>query len=94
MSIDARQERNAVGCRGIPETVVRASGDLARAIRETRKRQGLTQEEAALAADLNRSYLSALEGGHETEFLQRLLRVIQLLGLELVVRSRDIRRGG
>lgn len=75
------------------ERVVRASGDLARVIRETRKRQGLSQEESALAAGLNRSYLSALESGHETEFLHWLLRVMDLLGLELVVRSRDIRRG-
>jgi len=75
------------------EVRVRTTRDISRAIREARKRQGLSQEEISLATDINRTYLSSLESGHETAILNRLLLLIDSLGLELIIRPRDIRRG-
>lgn len=75
------------------ETRVRTIDDLSRALREARKRQGLSQEDTSLATGINRTYLSGLESGHETAILKRLLQLIESLGLELVVRPRDFRRG-
>lgn len=72
---------------------MRSVRDLARVIRATRKQQGISQEEASLATGINRTYLSGLESGRETAIVSRLLRLIDSLGLELVIRPRDIRRG-
>jgi HTH-type transcriptional regulator / antitoxin HipB len=75
------------------EVRVRTVRDLSRALRDARTRQGLSQEETSLATGINRTYLSGLESGHETAILKRLLHLIDSLGLELVVRPRDFRRG-
>lgn len=72
---------------------MRSTRDISRAIREARKQQGVSQEEISLATGINRTYLSSLESGHQTAILNRLLLLIDSLGLEVVIRPRDIRRG-
>lgn len=53
------------------------------ALRHFRTQAQLSQAALAEKAGLHRSYLSALESGHETEYLQRVFRLIKHLGLEM-----------
>ena len=58
---------------------------LGAAIRHYRNEAGLSQAELADRTGLNRTYLSALEQGHETEQLKRLLRVLRELGVRMTL---------
>jgi HTH-type transcriptional regulator / antitoxin HipB len=62
---------------------------LGQAIRHYRRARGLTQAELANRAGLNRTYLSALEQGQETEQLKRLLRVLRLLGVRVTLEEAE-----
>jgi len=59
------------------------------AIRHYREQAGLTQEELASMAGLNRSYLSELEQGRETEQMRRVLRLLKLLGVRATLQKAD-----
>lgn len=59
------------------------------AIKHYRGEAGLSQAELAERAGLNRSYLSALEQGHETEQVRRLLRVLKELGVRITLTKAD-----
>jgi ribosome-binding protein aMBF1 (putative translation factor) len=59
------------------------------AIRSYREQAGLTQEQLADMAGLNRSYLSDLEQGKETEQMRRILRVLKLLGVRATLQKAD-----
>ena len=56
---------------------------LGTAIRHYRRQSGLSQAELADLTGLNRTYLSALEHGQETEQLRRLFRVLRQLGVQV-----------
>ncbi|MEX2310374.1 MAG: helix-turn-helix domain-containing protein [Pirellulales bacterium] len=75
------------------ETRVHSARDLGHAIRHRRKDQRLTQDELALLAGGHRNRIQELEKGIPTERVELLLRVLHELGLDLVVRPRDSRRG-
>jgi len=62
---------------------------LGTAIRHYRRAAGLTQAELAEQTGLNRTYLSALEQGKETEQLRRLLRVLKQLGVRMTLEKAD-----
>lgn len=59
------------------------------AIREFRQRGGLSQETLAERAGVFRSYLSALEAGASTEAVVRIVRLLDALDLEVVIRPRS-----
>lgn len=59
------------------------------AIRHYRHDAGLTQAQLAEAVGLQRSYLSELENGKETEQLTRLLRVLRRLGVRMTLDKAD-----
>jgi len=59
------------------------------AIRHYRKEAGLTQEQLAEMAGLQRSYLSELESGKETEQVKRVLRVLRQLGVRMMLDKAD-----
>lgn len=59
------------------------------AIRHYREEAGLTQGQLAEMAGLNRTYLSDLERGKETEQVRRILRVLKLLGVRATLRKAD-----
>jgi y4mF family transcriptional regulator len=59
------------------------------AIKHYRKKVGLTQAQLAELAGLNRTYLSDLEQGKETEQLRRLLRVLKQLGVRMTLQRAD-----
>lgn len=62
---------------------------LGAAIRHYRQEAGLTQEELAERAGLNRTYLSELEGGKETQQIRRILRVLRQLGVRMTLDKAD-----
>ena len=62
---------------------------LGAAIRHYRQEAGLTQAQLAELVGLNRTYLSDLEGGSETEHLRRLLRVLKQLGVRMTLQKAD-----
>lgn len=55
------------------------------AIRHYRTEAGLTQAELAAMAGIQRSYLSELESGKETEQVKRLFRVFRQLGIRMTL---------
>jgi transcriptional regulator with XRE-family HTH domain len=59
------------------------------AIRHYRTAAGLTQAELAEQAGLQRSYLSELENGKETEQLKRILRTLRQLGVRMTLDEAD-----
>ena len=62
--------------------------DIGRIIRQKRKSDGLTLEEAAAVCGVSYAFLSALENGKETVRLNKVLQVINCLGIELDARLR------
>jgi predicted transcriptional regulator len=71
-----------------PEFPVVAPASFGAAVREFRHRRGLTQQALADGAGVYRSYLSALESGASTEALAQIVRLLDTLDLEIVIRPR------
>lgn len=65
------------------------SASLGTAIRHYREEAGLTQAELAERAGLNRTYLSDLERGKQTEQVKRILRVFRQLGVRMTLGKAD-----
>lgn len=65
---------------------VRTGKDLSRAVREARVSAGLTQEQLAQQAGLDRSYLAKMETGLTVVLLDRIVRTLRQLGAEVTVR--------
>lgn len=61
---------------------VNTAEDIGRLIRQKRKSDGLTLEEAAAVCGVSYAFLSALENGKETVRLNKLLQVANCLGVE------------
>ena len=57
--------------------------DIGRIIKQKRKADGLTLEEAAAVCGVSYAFLSALENGKETVRLNKVLQVLKCLGIEL-----------
>ena len=88
----ARTSGRARGSVEVEETV-RSAEDIGRLLRGRRRQQGLSQEELAELADSHRNRIAELEQGRPTERVALILRTLNELGLEVVVRSRNIHRG-
>lgn len=69
--------------------VVYTPAAMGAALRYFREKKGLTQAQLAELTGLNRTYLSDMEQGKETEQLRRLLRVLNQLGVRVVLREQD-----
>ena len=67
---------------------VYTSKDIGAAIRAERKRQKLTQTELANLCAVSLSFISNLENGKATTELEKTLRVLNTLGLDLMVAKR------
>jgi transcriptional regulator with XRE-family HTH domain len=59
------------------------------AIRHYRIKAGLTQAELAEQVGIDRTYLSRLEQGHETEQLRRVIVLLRRLGVRATLRHED-----
>lgn len=77
-------ERSAAG----PYRIYSAAS-LGDAIRHYRTQAGLSQAQLAKATGLQRSYLSELERGKETEQLARVLRLLRHLGVRMTLDKAD-----
>jgi transcriptional regulator with XRE-family HTH domain len=65
------------------------TASLGGAIRHYRTAAGLTQAELAEMTGIQRSYLSELESGKETEQLKRIFRVLRTLGIRMTLDEAD-----
>jgi transcriptional regulator with XRE-family HTH domain len=73
---------------GRDEYVVLVPSDLGAALKRYRTAKGVTQRQAADFEGVGQSYLSALEAGKFGSSLRHALRLLRLLGFEVVVRPR------
>lgn len=62
---------------------------LARAVREARRRHGLTQTQLAGLAGTGLRFISELERGKPSVVLHKVLAVLAVLGLRMEIRSDD-----
>ena len=67
---------------------IASAGDIGRTIKQKRKDDGLTLEEAAAVCGVSYAFLSALENGKETVRLNKVLQVARCLGIELEAKPR------
>lgn len=72
-------------------TMIRSVEDLGGLIQRVRKEQGLTQLDISGLAQTGNRFIVDLEKGKPTIQMQKALGVLELLGLELVVRKRGIK---
>jgi DNA-binding XRE family transcriptional regulator len=73
------------------EYLVVTARDLGSALKHFRTAANMTQAEAAEAAGVGQSYLSALEGGKFGSSLTHALRLLRFVGCEVIVRPRTSR---
>jgi HTH-type transcriptional regulator / antitoxin HipB len=70
------------------DVVIRSSVDLGAVVRQHRKRLSLNQLDIAGLGNTGNRFIVDLEKGKPTVQLQKALDVLELLGLELVVRRK------
>lgn len=70
------------------ETVIRSSGELGAVVRGQRKRLALKQLDIAGLGNTGNRFIVELENGKPTLQLQKVLDVLDLLGLEVVLRPK------
>lgn len=68
---------------------VNSPSALGAALRERRRKLGLTQDDLALSIGVNRKVVGQLEGGKETVRLDIALNAARALGLNVGVEARD-----
>ena len=74
---------------GNPSFRVYNAASLGAAIRHYRRQAGLSQAELAELTGLNRTYLSHLEQGKQTEQVRRILQVLKQLGVRMTLQKAD-----
>lgn len=62
---------------------IRTVEDVGRTVAEARLFRGLTQEQLAAKARVERTYLAKIEAGHTVQQIERLLSLLRSLGVEL-----------
>jgi len=70
---------------------VKSSAELGAIIRRARKSQGLTQLDVAGLGNTGNRVIVDIENGKPTVQLQKVLDLMELLGLELAVKQKGIR---
>ena len=68
---------------------LKSTRELGQLIREYRKSKRLTIEAVSGLANVSSRFLSELERGKETAEIGKVLKVLQTLGLDLVIQSRS-----
>ena len=74
-----------------PSHVVQSSADLGTIVRDRRKRLALNQLDLAGLANTGNRFIVEVENGKPTVQLQKVLDLLQLLGLEVLVRAKSAR---
>ncbi|HEX6017566.1 MAG TPA: helix-turn-helix transcriptional regulator [Burkholderiaceae bacterium] len=80
-----------IGHPSAAETPIRSSVELGALIREQRKRLALKQLDLAGLGNTGNRFIVDLENGKPTVQLQKVLDLMDLLGLEVVVRTKASR---
>lgn len=70
-------------------TVVSMPADIGTIIRQKRKQDRLTLAEAAALCNVNYRFLSELENGKATAHIGKVLQVLQGLGIDTILKTRD-----
>lgn len=70
------------------ETIVRTSQELGELVRRTRKEQQLMQMDLAGLSNTGNRFIVDVERGKPTLQLQKVLDLLDLIGLEIVVRPK------
>jgi HTH-type transcriptional regulator / antitoxin HipB len=83
-----------IGHRGGSSAAVRSSAELGAIVRAQRKHLALKQLDIAGLGNTGNRFIVDLENGKPTVQLQKVLDIIDLLGLELVVRPKGERSAG
>nr|WP_230179192.1 transcriptional regulator [Aquabacterium sp. CECT 9606] len=81
-------EKLPLGNHSSSDLVIRSSKELGTFVRDQRKRQALTQLDIAGMGNTGNRFIVELESGKPTLQLQKVLDVLDLLGLEVVVRPK------
>lgn len=76
----------------IPNGTISTTEDIGNAIRAKRKRDGLTQADAAALCGVGTRFLGELERGKETARIGKVLQILHGLGLALQIAPRGVRR--
>jgi HTH-type transcriptional regulator/antitoxin HipB len=69
--------------RSVKKGAIMTVEEIGRAIRQTRKAQGLTQGELAMTANTASRFISELENGKTTCQIGKVLKVISCLGIKI-----------
>lgn len=69
-------------------TFAKSPADFGRIVRESRKRSGLRQAQAAALCGVGTRFLSDLENGKMTLHLGKVLQVLQGFGLRVVIKPK------
>jgi transcriptional regulator with XRE-family HTH domain len=67
---------------------ISSAEDIGRLIKQKRKDDGLTLEDAAAVCGVSYAFMSALENGKETVRLNKVLQVLQCLSIDLSASTR------
>ncbi|MBL8316777.1 MAG: helix-turn-helix transcriptional regulator [Burkholderiaceae bacterium] len=74
-------------------TPIRTAAELGAVVREQRRHLALTQLDIAGLGNTGNRFIVELENGKPTVQLQKVLDIMDLLGLEVVVRAKAARSG-
>lgn len=69
--------------------LVNSTSDLGRIVRDERKRQGIRQDDLAGMADASDLFLRQLEHGKPTAQIGKVLRVLEELGIRVILEHPD-----
>lgn len=76
----------------LPQQVwIKSSKDLGDYLRSYRKANGMTLETVSGLSNVSTKFLSEFERGKETAEIGKVLKVLQTLGLEVIIQPRKIR---
>jgi transcriptional regulator with XRE-family HTH domain len=70
-------------------TIVSLPADIGHIIRQKRKKDKVTLTEAAALCNVNYRFLSELENGKATAHIGKVLQVLQGLGIDVILKTRD-----
>ena len=69
------------------KNIIRDTAELGQKIRELRRAQKITQTQLAGLANTGIRFISDLENGKETCHIGKVLRVIETLGVDMLIRN-------
>ena len=69
------------------KNIIRSTAELGQKVRELRRAQKITQSQLAGLANTGIRFISDLEKGKETCHIGKVLRVIETLGVDMLIRN-------